>query len=291
MAGSIRFHEIIYRKADLQRMPPLDRRYFVMLGQLYNDLAQLLIQLLYHYPLAWAETEPMPLRARRSAAALMTLRQLAARIWEVNSLIDGQFNQFAKSYDRDKAIKPLVGKLRAYLQAPNAAKAVRHSAAAHFDQKMIDQGIESLGDEVELRDFFTHSAGNMTFDGADTVLLFGMVRSLEEVWGEKISEPFPALQRLALELRDGASLILDMVVPLLAAVYNRHLEDPFKTSTVSVLFDQPEADEVSAPVFICGPNEKDDEARAVSNASARRAELRYPGEGMTPWERFQRTRN
>ncbi|WP_269515490.1 hypothetical protein [Brevundimonas subvibrioides] len=258
-----------------------------MLGQLYNDLAQLLMQLLYHYPLAWSDTDPIPLRARRSIAALMTLRHLSARLWEVNSLIDGRFNQFVKGYDTDEKIKPLVGRVRSYLQAPNAAKAVRHAAASHFDQAMIDAGIEAMDDDADLRDFFTHSAGNMTFDGADTVLLWGIMQELAKVWGETSREPFAVLQKLALELRDASSWVLDMAVPLLSAIYKRHLADPFKISSVKILLDQPEAEEISAPVFLHGPNEKSDEAQAVLNAAARRAALQYPGEGMTPWELFQ----
>lgn len=289
MPGPIRFHEIVYRKADLQRMPPLDRRYFVMLGQLYNDLAQLLVQLLYHYPMAWSESDPLPLRARRSAVALMTLRHLAARIWEVNGLIGGRFNQFAQSYDSGSEIKELVRRVREYLQRPNAAKAVRHAAASHFDPDLIDAGIEALTDEIELRDYFTHSAGNITLDGADMVLLYGMKRSLEGVWGEQEIEPFDVLQRLALELQEGAKLVLDMIVPLLAAVYNRHLEEPFKIATVFTLLDQPEAHELHAPVFLYGPNEKTLEANAVRDAAATKAALRYRSD-KTPWELSHRGR-
>lgn len=272
MPGPIRFVEIAYRKSDLLRMEPLHRRYFLMLGQLYNDIATLTVILVQHYPSAFEGEEPKPIRARRTMGALLAIRQLAARLWEVHKLIDGQFGLFVRELSKDApSVKEHLKRVRAYLSSPNAMKVVRHSAASHFDPETIDRGIAAIPEEAVVSDYLSDSAGNCTFDAADTILLYGLSVELQAVWNDGVArDPLEVMSKLTSEIRDAAMMVMDMSVALQQTIYNRYL--PTKADgvqrNISVVRSQPLLEEITAAVFIVGPADQQSEREAGNRSRA-----------------------
>lgn len=277
MPGPIRFVEIAYRKSDLLRMEPLHRRYFLMLGQLYNDIATLTVILVQHYPSAFEDEEPKPVRARRTMGALLAIRQLAARLWEVHKLIDGQFGLFVRELSKDvPRVQELVKQVRSYLSSPNAMRVVRHSAASHFDPETIDRGIAAIPDEVVVSDYLSDSAGNCTFDAADSILLYGLSIELQSLWDDGVDrDPLEAMSKLTGEIRDAAMMVMDMSVALQQIVYRRYLPDEpgGAQRTVNVVRSQPLLEEITAAVFIVGPADLETERQAGNRSRAFKRDL------------------
>lgn len=288
MPGPIRFLDIAYCKADLMQMSALHRRYFLMLGQLYNDIASMTVMLVQHYPSSFHDNDPKPIRARRTMGALLAIRQISARIWETHKLIDGEFGLFVRDM-REEAPNAAdhVKRVRKYLEGRNALKAIRHSVASHFDPETINKGIEAIPDDVIVSDFLTDSAGNCTFDAADTIMLYGLSVELQALWSDGVDRgPFEVLAKLTVEMRDAAIMVMDMAVSLQAGIYARYFPDKMESArqNVEIVRQQPLVDEVSAAVFIVGPADQERERAALFETRKARDVLRFSLQPLSPWQ-------
>jgi hypothetical protein len=271
------------------KWPALDRRYFMMLGQAYNDISILALLMVANFHRGG---EARPLMARKTTTALMCIRLLAGRIWEMHKLIDGKFNRFVQDHaDRAPDGRATVARFRQYLAAPNAVRVVRLNAAFHYDQDLIDAGLERFDDD-QLTDYISDAAGNCTFDGADTLLLLGLGRELEQVWG--CTTPLPpgeVLTRLILEVRDASQLALDVAMRLQRAVYDRHLPSALQAAAEKAVLlpDQPDASELHATAFLYSPPDQRREIDARRQKARLVAAYSY-GKDVSPWERAIRTK-
>lgn len=270
------------------QMPALHRRYFLMLGQLYNDIASMTVMLVQHYPLSFHDNDPKPIRARRTMGALLAIRQISARIWETHKLIQGEFGLFVREMkDEAPTAADHVKRVRKYLEGPNACRAIRHSVSSHFDPETINKGIETIPDDMVVSDFLSDSAGNCTFDAADTIMLYGLSVDLQALWNDGVDRgPFEVLSKLTVEMRDAAIMVMDMAVSLQAGIYTRYFPEKMERArqAVEIVSQQPLIDEVSAAVFIVGPADQERERAAFFETRRARDVLRFSLQPLSPWQ-------
>jgi len=284
MSGAIRFLEMTYSESDLNKWPERDRRYFMMLGQAYNDISILTLLMVANFHRG---EEARPLMARKTTTALLCVRMLSGRIWEMHKLIDGEFNRFSRTHEQHAPeARECVAKLRRYLQAPNAVREVRLNAAFHYDQTLMELGFGRLSESELLTDYISDGAGNCTFDGADSLLLLGLGCKLEKVW--QTTTPIGAaelLHRLILEVRDAARLSMDVCMQLQRAVYLHHLKDQVDAAggKTTTLTGQPDASELAHTAFLYGPADERREREAQHAKVDRNQAYRYRAVA-SPWE-------
>jgi hypothetical protein len=218
MQSAIEIWPVRYTKADLTGAPDDEAIFFLMCGQLQNDLVILMRQLLQasHVP-----GDDEPTRLASTTAWHLNLRYLAARVTEGWNLIKGRFQKVLADYGleiRDTARRDLPALAR-YFSDTNNLRTVRNKLAAHFDQDVARAAYDALGPDEPLVDLHAAVEGNTIFFSGE-VLMLASIRGLAEH-----KPPQEALEGISRELLDIASKLGNVVRAYLLAFSKRYLTD------------------------------------------------------------------
>jgi hypothetical protein len=237
-----------HTKADLDRIPDDERTFYLMAGQLANDI-NILGRLL-----SFAASTPRPDTPRMWAGLtqmLLIAKLLAARLFEGHRLISQTFSarKLRAKYLDDlppKAIENL-DKINRYFGSENLIERVRNKFANHFDVEQIEALYEQLPPEADFVDLVSDEyRGHTLFYGAEVLSFHAMA--------EAVGEPnaLAAIHKLMKETINMSVLMGEFIGPFIQLMWERYLVfTPAKIKKIKITSDGP-INSYSLPMF-CAP--------------------------------------
>ncbi|TCS12390.1 hypothetical protein [Caulobacter sp. BK020] len=261
--STIAIYPLRYTAADLKVVPEDEAVFFLMCGQLQNDIVILLRQVIQA---RIVDSDIEPLRLAAATAGMMNIRMLAARISEGWKLIKDRFQIiFMKTYGDtiDQTAKNDLAWLKTYFSNSNLVRQVRDNAVAHFDPKMALEGFRRLKAEEPMIDLHAREEGNTIFFSAESLML----SSLHHMVGT--DEPLEALNRIGEEVIDITRKLGNVVRAYLKAFSQRHLARHLEgLGAEKILIEgQPKLSTFTAPIYLAVPRSSGFARRLFSGTS------------------------
>jgi hypothetical protein len=241
-------------KADLDKIPHDERVFYLMAGQLSNDI-NILTKLLWFAFNQHMKTEEVVKEASLSQT-LLVVKLLAGKLYEGHSLIRSLFSA-KKLYQKYKdhlndAGRDSLQKINKYFaNANNIIKRIRNEFAFHFDVRELDGIYDQLPSNGELPEYWgTEYAGYNLFYGSEIITVIAMMK----VTGE--SDQTKALQKIFAETT-GVSVWFGQFVQnyssLLLGIFLAMTQEDVERAPRIAFTNEPEIDQVPLPFFCLPP--------------------------------------
>jgi|GEM_PF-4586499 len=242
---SVEIFPLRYTVADLRAVPEEEAVYFLMCGQLQNDIVILMRQLLQA---RIVKGDEQPVRLVTATSAMLNMRILAARLAEGWPLIKDRFGLVFNEYEADitdEAKADLVW-LRRYFSDKNRLRDVRDKAASHFDPEIFRDGFRKLDDAEPMIDFHAHIEGNTIYFSGEALMLSALVHLSGE------DDAATALDALGEEVLDVARRFGTVVRAYLQAFSERHFAEKLSELDKEriVVEGQPRLSSFASPVYL-----------------------------------------
>jgi hypothetical protein len=239
---------VLHRKSDLDNIPKQERTFYLMAGQLANDINILGKLLIFA---TTASKEPgEPRQWAGMTTAVLILEILAGRLYEGYRLIDKAFSarKLRAKYtdDLNPGAMAKLDTLNRYFSSDNAIKRVRHKFASHFGVEEIEATYAGLSHDFAFIDLVSDEyRGHTLFYGAEQLSF----QTLAEVVGGEPGRAFDKLIKETLEMQADMGVFLGYFIE---AIWRRHLNfTEANVKKVEVQSDGP-IDTYSLP-FFCDP--------------------------------------
>jgi hypothetical protein len=244
-SGSVEVYPLRYTAALLKALPEDEAVFFLMCGQLQNDLVILMRQLLQA---RIVEGDAEPLRLASATAAMLNMRTLAGRLEEGGKFLRGRFQQVLLRYEANVKIdaKTDLAWLNRYFSSKNLVRTVRDKAVAHFDQDVARDAFRKLSPEEPMVDFHSPSEGNTIYFSGEALMLASLIHLCPEEDLQK------ALDGVADEILDVAKKVGNVVRAYLQVFSERHLSEQLSgLREERILIDgQPRLSAFAAPMYL-----------------------------------------
>lgn len=243
--GTVDIYPLRYTAGDLAAVPKDDALFFLMCGQLQNDIVILMRQVI----LARMEDDaPEPVRMVALTINLVNMRMLAGRLAEGWDLIRHRFQKVFREYGAGIKDGPKADlkSLKAYFDDENLIRTLRNKIAAHIDQDVMREAYKHFGADLELTDFHAEMDGNTIFYSGEVLMT---VAIHQIVGGADIQE---ALNRLGDEVIRIARWQGSVIREYLRVFSQKHLGPQLRglRDAKVVIEGQPKYDDFVAPVFL-----------------------------------------
>lgn len=258
----VAIYPLRYTAADLKKLPEEDAVFFLMCGQLQNDLVILMRQLLQA---KIVEGDAEPLRLASSTAAMLNIRMLAARLSEGWKLIKGRFQRVFLAYGDDITpdAKEDMKWLRPYFSNDNIVRKIRDNTVSHFDLNVAHDGFRNLREDEPMIDLHAHIEGNTIFFSGETLML----SSLHCLAGSDTASE--ALDKISTEILEISRRLGNVVRSYLRAFSFRHLSSQLDGLLAEKILigGQARFENFSAPVYLAHPR-KSQWAKSLLNGTS-----------------------
>ena len=166
----VRLHRINLTKQQLDRIPEVERRLFILIAHAGNELNAL--SKLFHFAASSASEEGLSGQAE-NAQALVLARTLAGKIYEFWQLLQTSFfgASLSKEYEPRfdvEAVTALTA-LKRYFGRDNLIAVVRNKFAFHYSPNQIDAGYKAVIDGDPLQIYLGKERANTLYAFADTI--------------------------------------------------------------------------------------------------------------------------
>lgn len=166
--GEITVHTLSYTKADLDKAPPDERRFFLMAGSVANDTA-----ILHKLLLVNMRNQDFGSKVAdqgNSTSLFFTLRMLSGRLVEAYKLTKGASRLIKMEYEADLSPEASAAfrALHKYFAGQRILlREVRDKMAFHHLMEYVDQAYQSLDPSLDLGDYMHETVGNSLYYTAE----------------------------------------------------------------------------------------------------------------------------
>jgi hypothetical protein len=244
-------------KAHLDQIPHDERVFYLMAGQLSNDV-NILTKLVWFAFNQHMTTDGVVKEAALSQTLLL-IKLLAGKLYEGHSLIAKSFSgkklyQKYKDYLNADGLDGLQRINRYFGNPDNVVKKIRHWFAFHFEEKEIDAIYDTFPPNGELPEYWgTEYAGYNLFFGAESITL----RAMMNITGE--ADLTKALLKIFGETTEASiwfgKFVQNYTSLMLSIFVGMTQQDVDLRAPRITLANEPKIDQVPLPYF-CLPPEK-----------------------------------
>ncbi len=251
-SAPVEIYPLRYTAGDLAAVPEDDALFFLMCGQLQNDIVILSRQVI----LARMEDgSPEPVRMAAMTVNLVNMRMLAGRLAEGWDLIRDRFQRLFREYG-DVITPAAVADLKSlnvYFANDCLIRTLRNKIAAHIDQAVMRDAYKGIEAERNFTDYLARMEGNTIFYSGEILMVEAIHRLVQ---GADLQASLNALGEEVIRI---ARLEGSVVREYLRAFAQRHLEPQLRALVKGkiVIEDQPLFDDFIAPVFLAGDDERE----------------------------------
>lgn len=245
---TIEIFPLRYTPADLASVPQDEALFFLMCGQLHNDIAVLQRQTLQARALPG---DAEPLRTAAATAASLNTRLLVGRVSEGWSFVQHRFQKAFRDYGGaiPADAKTDLAELNQYFGGTCLIRILRNRVAAHFDQDAAREAYGSLDPAEPLVDFHSRLEGNTIYFSGEALMLTAM----HQIAGE--ADAAASLDRIFGEVLAVSQRLSNVIWAFLKAFSEVHLGPHLgkMKDEMVVLRNQPTLEDFVAPVFLAHP--------------------------------------
>ncbi|HLY44870.1 MAG TPA: hypothetical protein VKQ73_04780 [Stellaceae bacterium] len=242
----IEIERIRYPKSALDSAPEAERIFYLMIGQLGNDLNYL--TKLTTILLNDASIGDVNRRANTSLTIYL-VKTLAGRLYEGSKLLEGPVLKTVISDYKlsDHALDSLENIKRHFNKKSNIIKTIRNKFAFHTEESFIREGYQQFPDDHVLTDYESSK-----FYGHDLYYATELitVKAIAEAIGEKDWHDVP--NTIAREVGQLALLFGHFISEYAATFRERYLDSNETERNKITIDDAPRIDEITIP-FFCEP--------------------------------------
>ena len=244
----IKVYPITYSKAQLDAVPEVERIFYLMAGQLTNDLNWLSNLLMFSIN----PVDGPPVRAHVNRSLTMFLmRLLAGRLHEGWRMTRGKpFREIYRKYESELAIdtKQNLRVLKTYFgRADCTVEKIRNKMGFHSDVELFKEGYRAFTSDEIFTDYLAEARGHCYYGAADMVNVFAMTKILPKVdWQAAYRQIADDIMRVSQQLTD---VVLDLMKVFTARYIGASLTPTDLERNKVVIENAPFADEVNIPFF------------------------------------------
>jgi hypothetical protein len=247
----IEIYPITFSKAQLDAVPEDERIFYLMAGQLANDLNWL--TKLMMFSINPVDGPPMRADVNRSLTMFL-MRLLAGRLHEGWRMIRGKpFWDIYRRYEKELVIETEqnLRALKAYFgKAGCTVEKMRNKMGFHSDVELFKEGYKAFPPDEIFTDYCAEAQGHDYYSAADMVNIFAMTILLPKVdWRTAYRQMVDEILTVCKQLTD---VIRDMMDVFRARYIGATLGNLEKDKVV--IENAPNADEVTIPFFSNPPH-------------------------------------
>jgi hypothetical protein len=243
-------------KAQLDQIPPDERLFYFMAGQLHNDiniLTNLLIAAINELKLV--DKEP-PKHSAAIAQVLLLLKLIAGRLYEGHKMIDETFSAkgFLKRYKAEMSsstFESLIAMNR-YFGSKSAIQRIRTKFAFHLDAKSITSAYANVPPDFTSVEYLSERyPGHNLFHTSKTLSLIAIVGDGLENWQDTIDQ-------IVGEIITTCVTVGTFLIGFVEIIFKKHLGltmEHLEAATISIT-DDPSIDDVRLPFFSLPPRNR-----------------------------------
>jgi hypothetical protein len=242
----IKLHRIQLTRAQLDRVPSMERRLLILVAHAANEINTL--SKLFHFA-ASSASDGIAGHAER-AQALVLGRVLTGKIYEFWKLLQASYfgTQLARDYQSllDDESRGALDSLKRYFGRDNLIAIVRNKFAFHYSADQVDAGYAALVEGDPLEVYLAQHNGNTLFTFAETIA----GRALLE--GIHAGDPDAAFGALIRETSDAVGFITEVAGGIMDVCIQRNLQKTLYELGAQVIEVDgvPDSQGVSIPFFI-----------------------------------------
>ncbi len=240
-------------KAQLDQIPPDERLFYFMAGQLHNDiniLTKLLTAAINELKLV--EKEP-PKRSAALAQVLLLLKLTAGRLYEGHKMIGETFSAkgFLTKYKAEMSSATFVNldTLNKYFGGKSVIQRIRTKFAFHLDAESIAAAYANAPPEFTSVEYLSESyAGHNLFHTSETLSLIAIVGDGLENWQGTIGQ-------IVGEITTTCVTLGTFLMGFIGIIFKNHLGltmEHLGAVTITIT-DDPSIDDVRLPFFCLPP--------------------------------------
>jgi hypothetical protein len=245
----IEIYEIPFSKAQLDTAPEDERIFYLMAGQLANDLNFLTKLLMF----AINPVDGPPVRARvNTSLAMFQVRLLAGRLHEGWKMMKGKpFRDIHRKYETELTAETRnnLAALRTYFgRNTNLIERIRNKIGFHSDVKLFTEGYKAFPPDESFVDYLAAARGHCLYSSSEIINVFAMTKLVPNVDWRR------ALDQIAGETTSIAYQVTDVILDFMKIFMTRYIERALGDLEEGkvVVENAPYADEVIIP-FFCNP--------------------------------------
>jgi hypothetical protein len=245
----IEIYQITFSKAQLDAVPEDERTFYLMAGQLANDLNFLTKFLMF----AINPVDGPPVLARvNTSLAMFQVRLLAGRLHEGWKMMKGKpFRDLCRKYEQELTsdTKTNLADLKTYfVRNTNLVEKIRNKVGFHSDVQLFKEGYNSFPPTEIFVDYLASARGHCLYFSGEIINVFAMTKLLPNMEWQK------AFDAIARETTEIAFKITDVILDFMKVFMVHHIAETLGDLEKSkVVVENPlNADEVSIP-FFCNP--------------------------------------
>lgn len=191
------------KKSHLDKIPDMERAFYLHVGHLRNE-----ITILYKL-LTWTNNNQdahQIMKTVNTYQSLMMVRMLAGKLWEGWELVNKAYFATKVSQVIDSKLSPAskeaLKELKSYFGKKNIISMVRNQFAFHYSPQHIRDQLEEVEDTDQLEIYMTALSNNIFYQFSETIANSAMLRAVDE------SDYMAALEKLVLEVMKVASTFM-----------------------------------------------------------------------------------
>jgi hypothetical protein len=216
----IEIYQITFSKAQLDATPEDERIFYLMAGQLANDLNFLTKLLMF----AINPVDGPPVRARvNTSLAMFQVRLLAGRLHEGWKMMKGKaFRDIYKKYETELSdeTKTKLATLKNYFgRNTNLVERVRNRIGFHSDVELFKEGYKAFPPEEMFVDYLGEARGHCLYFSGEIINVFAMTKLVPNADWRKV------VDQIARETTNIAYQITDVILDFMKVFMARYIGD------------------------------------------------------------------
>jgi len=238
-----------FLKSDLMNIPDNERIFFLLSGQVFNDLN--ILNKLSIMCMGQTDSSYDPINKANLYQGLSIITLLVGKIYEGWKLLDTQILQ-TDLYEKYRpmlpksAIESITG-LEYYFSSNNLINMVRQKYAFHYDYKKFKEGFDHMPGESELIIFVGETYANTFYYSSAAATYYGILKMID--YNEK-----EAIRKLFTELRGITECWLQFIGAFMIVIVHNYLIEQGKLEfTETDIGDPPIISEIKIPYFVRHP--------------------------------------
>jgi hypothetical protein len=253
----IELHQVDLRKEQLDRIPELERRLFVLIAHAANELNAL--AKLFHFA-ASSASESGVIGQAENAQALVLARVLTGKIYEFWQLLQTSFfgAQLSREYQllMDEDAREALDELKRYFGRDNLVSLVRNKFAFHYSTDQVDAGYKALVEGDPLQVYLAKRNVNSLYAFADTIAGRAMLEAIQP------GDHEAAFHSLITETSKSVQDIGTVIDGLMIVCFRKYMGSSLYELSPKLIQVEgvPEGQQVGIPFFIEIPEASDEDA-------------------------------
>jgi hypothetical protein len=245
-------------KADLNRIPPDERFFFLMAGHLANNVSILAKLLLAAFNTGFTENGQRregPCGHAGIAQTFLLLGLLAGRLHEANKLIGAHYfgKGLHKKYEAEMFVKSVeaLHRFTAYFSGKsNIITPLRNRFAFHFSREEVEYIYNTAGDDFTLTQYLSSEYhGHNLFYGSEMIIVNAMATLVEGC-----STATEAIDRIHGDTSDATQWLGLFVFGFIQLIMKRHIFPVRRNQTENIILeDSSSISSHTLPFFVAPP--------------------------------------